>query len=336
MTMLQRLSLATALGGHLLTPTPAHAQITIKAGTMAPENSVWTRTLREMGDSWKRRTNGRVTLRVFPGTAGSESRMLRDLRISRTLHVAQLSVIELSRLDDGFGVFGLPMFFASYEELDAVLAALGPMLEERLERRGLKVLHWAHGGWVHVFARSPIATVDDLKRLKLFTSAGDNRLAGWYRDNGFNPVPIDASQMLASLSTGMIEAVPMTPLSAQLFMWYEHVPYMLEIGLAPLVGATVVSLDAWKRIAPADQHVLLEEARRAGARLRAEVPRLDVEAVAQMRKRKLTVVSGNHEEWRRAAEAFGSAMRDRLVPPDVYDAARRTRDAARAGRSASR
>jgi TRAP-type C4-dicarboxylate transport system substrate-binding protein len=333
MTPQQRTSVWMLVAAGVLAASAAHAQVVLKTGTLAPENSIWTRTLREMGDGWKRRTEGRVLLRLFPGTVGSESRMLRDLRISKTLHAVQFSAIELSRLDDAFSVFGQPMFFESYEELDAVMAALGPILEQRLERHGLKVLSWGYGGWVHVFSTEPVRTLDDLKRLKLFTSAGDNRMAALYREHGFQPVPVDATQMLASLSTGMIQAVPMTPLSAQLFMWYQHAPYMMDAGIAPLIGATVISRDAWERIGAADRNAVLDEARKAGARLRRDVPRLDREAVEQMKARKLTVVASDLAVWRRVAEQFGPSVRERLVPADVYDLAVRARDAHRQRRA---
>lgn len=329
--------IATLIGCVLLaTASAVQADVVIKMATIAPENSIWTRTLREMGDAWKRRTNGRVTLRLFPGTTGSEEKMLRDLRISKTLGAAQLSAIQLGKLDDSFNVFSLPMFFESYDELDGVLAALAPVLERRVEAHGLKVLNWGYAGWVHVFSRTPVRTLDDLRRLKLFTSTGDGRMTAWYRENGFNPVPVDASQMLASLTTGMIQAIPMTPLSAQLFMWYEHAPYMLDIGFAPLLGATVIRLDTWNQLAPEDQTIVQDEARKAGARLRTEVPRLDTEAVARMQERTLTVTAGDEAQWRRAATEFGLAMRDRLVPSDVYDLARKQRDDIRVQRSARR
>jgi len=319
-----------------LAATAVRADLTMKVGTIAPENSIWTRTLREMGDAWKQRTGGRVSLRLFPGTVGSEDQMLRSLRISRTLHAAQLSAISLGKLDDAFNVFGLPMFFESYEEVDGVMNTLGPLLHERLQKQNLKVLHWGYAGWVHVFSRTPVRTVDDLKKLRLFTSAGDDRLAGWYRDNGFNPVPGDSSQMLASLTTGMIDAIPATPLSALMFRWFDHAPSMLDVGIAPLLGATVVSLDAWNAIAPDDRRIVLEEAQKAGMRLRTEVPKLDQEAVAKMKAARLTVTPGNSADWRAAADHFGSTMRARLVPADVYDLARRERDAVRARRAASR
>ena len=72
-----------------------------------------------MGEGWARRTSGRVRHCCRDGR--SEEEMVRNLRITRTLQGAQLSAISLGRLDDAFNVFGLPMFFESYDEVDAVL-----------------------------------------------------------------------------------------------------------------------------------------------------------------------------------------------------------------------
>ena len=45
--------------------------------------------------------------------------------------------------------------------------------------KGFKVLNWADGGWVYTFTKKPAKTPDDVRRLKLFTSAGDPELEMW-------------------------------------------------------------------------------------------------------------------------------------------------------------
>ena len=51
--------------------------------------------------------------------------------------------------------------------------------------------------------------------------------------------------------------MPTTPLAAMLFQWYRQTPYMLDIGLAPVVGATVITKKAWNAIPEADRPKLL-------------------------------------------------------------------------------
>ena len=312
----------------------AAAQGRIKIATIAPDNSVYVKVLHEMGTAWKKRTNGRVTYTVYPGSDNTEEGMLRDMRPNfKKLHAAQLSAITLGNVDSAFNVFGLPMFFESYAEADRVLDRLAPELEKRLEAKGYKALNFAYVGWVHVFSKKPVSTVGDLKRLPLYTSTGDDRFTKWYNANGFRAVALDATSMLTSLKTGMIEAVPSPPVFAQLLTWYKSAPYMMDIGFAPLMGSTVMAIDTWSRLSADDQRVVAEEAKKAGERLRLEIPRLEQEAVEAMKKSGLTVTKADAADWRRMSDQLGQAMRnDGMVPPDMYDLAKRERDAVRAGK----
>ncbi len=326
---------AILLAGIALAPVDA-ASLVVKLGTVVPDGSVWYKVLRRLGDEWRRDTQGRVTLQVYPGgTQGTESAMIKRMRFNQ-LQAASLSVVGLSEIDDAFAVFSIPMFYESYEEVNHVLARLTPALDERLERKGFKRLNWGHGGWVQVFSKTPVRTVADVKALKLFTSAGNDRMVQWYKDNGFRPVPLAVSDMMTSLQTGMVEAIPVTPLAALSFQWYQQTPYMLDLGLAPLVGATVMTTAAWEKIAPEDQVKVLEAAARAEAVLAAEVPKQDREAVEQMRARNLTVTKAEGPEWRRAAEEFARSMRGTMVPAEVFDLAARERDQYRKAHGGSR
>jgi TRAP-type C4-dicarboxylate transport system substrate-binding protein len=331
-----RLWVATVLlAGVVLAPVDA-ASLVIKLGTVVPDGSVWYKVLRRLGDEWRRETAGRVTLQVYPGgTQGTESAMIKRMRFDQ-LQAASLSAVGLSEIDEAFNVFSIPMFYESYDEVDHVLGRLAPELDARLERKGFKRLNWGHGGWVQVFSKRPVRTVPDIKALKLFTSAGNDRMVQWYKDNGFRPVPLAVSDMMTALQTGMVEAIPVTPLAALSFQWYQQTPYMLDLGLAPLVGATVMTLDAWERIGPEDRPKVLEAAARAERELRNEVPKQDQAAIEEMKARKLTVTKAEGPEWRRAAEDFARSMRGTMVPADLFDLAARERDEYRKARGGSR
>jgi TRAP-type transport system periplasmic protein len=315
-----------------VTVVDAQRSTAVKVGTIAPDGSPYVNALREMGDAWRKRTGGRVTANIFPGGDATEESMLTDMRPAiRRLQGAQLSAITLGNVDSAFNVFGLPMFLESYEEADRVLEALRPELERRLEAKGYKALNFAYVGWVHVFSKTPIATVEDLKKLPLYTSTGDERLARWYSVNGFRAVALDPTMMVTSLKTNMIQAVPAPPLFAQLLDYYRSAPHMMDLGFAPLLGSTVMSLDTWKRIPAEDQAIVLEEARKSGARLRREIPDREREAIDAMKKKGLTVTEADRPGWRRMAEQLGEAMRkDGLVPGEIYDIATRERNAVRA------
>ena len=127
----------------------------------------------------------------------------------------------------------------------------------------------------------------------------------------------------------MVEAVPTTPLAALLFQWYKQTPNMLDIGLAPVVGATVVTKKAWNPIPAADRPKLMAAAAGVQQRLQDEVPKLDAASIAEMKKRGLVVTKAAGPEWRAEVDKLAATMRGQMVPKDIYDLALKARDAYR-------
>jgi TRAP-type C4-dicarboxylate transport system substrate-binding protein len=305
-----------------LAATAAEAATVIKLATLVPDGSVWDKALKEMGADWKERSDGRVSLRIYPGgVAGDEPDVVRKMRIGQ-IHAASLTVTGLSEIDPAFKVFTIPLFYDSYEELLFVLEAMEPYLAAKLEERGFVFLHWGHAGWVHLFSKDPIRQIADLKQQKLFVWAGQDDMVQWWKRSGFKPVALAATDIMTGLQTGMIEVLPTTPLAALNLQWFRQTPYMHELGLAPLVGATIVTEKAWKKISTEDQKALLAAARRTEEKLEKGIPQQDREAVDAMTKRGLEVVPVTDDtEWRESAAEFADTMREAIVPAEAFDRA---------------
>jgi TRAP-type C4-dicarboxylate transport system substrate-binding protein len=316
-------------------PARAQTTTTIKLATLVPDGSVWDRILKDEGAKWTQTTEGRVTLRIYPGgVAGDEPDMVRKMRIGQ-IQAAALTTAGLADIDPAFQVFGIPMFYDSYPEMLSVLRKLEPELRQRLDAKGFVLLHWGHGGWVQFFSKQPIKTLDDLKKSKLFVWAGDDRMVQLWKGKGFQPVALSATDILPGLETGMIDALPTTPLAALSLQWFRKTPYMVGFGLAPLVGGVVVTKAAWNKISEADRAKLLAVSREAETRLEVEVPKQDSTAVSEMSKRGLTVVKLTPDQvsaWRATAQTFAQSMRGGIVPADMLDRAEQARAAFRSSR----
>ncbi len=328
--LLPVLVLAFALGA--LAPA-AEARTVIKMASLVPDGSVWGKILKDMGAEWQEATGGEVSLRLYGGgVAGNEADVVRKMRIGQ-LHAAALSVSGLTDIDKGFEIFEIPMFFDSYAELFHVLEKTRPQLEKRLADKGYVLLNWGQAGWIHIFSKQPVRTVGDLKKLKMFSVADNEAMLQLWRRNGFQPVSLAVTDMLTGLQTGMIEALPTTPLAALSLQWFRQTPYMQDLGLAPLVGATVITERAWKRLSPEHQKALRAAAERTEARLKKEIPDQDRRAVEQMTQRGMTVVEVTPEqerEWRATAEDFIELKLDSMEAKDLLQLARKERDAYRA------
>jgi TRAP-type C4-dicarboxylate transport system substrate-binding protein len=145
-----------------------------------------------------------------------------------------------------------------------------------------------------------------------------------WKKNGYQPVPLASTDILLGFQTKMIDVVPTTPIAALSLQWFRQTPYMLGMGLAPLVGGVVVTKTAWEKLAPGDRDLILAAAKATETELGREVPRQDKSAIEEMRRRGLSVVEIDAEQqkgWRNEAQRFVVAARDGRVPPEILAAA---------------
>lgn len=314
------------------------AKVEIKLATVSPENTPWHKLLVDMNTEWQAVTGGRVSMVIYPGAVqGDESDVIRKIRIGQ-LHAGAMTSSGLSDIDDYFDIFTIPMFFESWEELNYVLEDLTPLLVERLDQKDFVWLTWGHIGWVYFFTKTPVERVDDMRKLKVFTWAGNDSMVQWYKRNGFNPVALAFGDALQGLRTGLIETMMSPPLPALALRWYQEVPNMIDIGLVPMIGAVVVSKRTWERIDEKDRAPMLAVARKIGDELQKKIPGMDEFAITTMKSQGLKVLpirNGPHSaEWLALAKKAADEMRGGdEVPTEIFDRALAKRDEFRARRS---
>ena len=338
--MLNRLTrrsgtLALTLSALLIVPLAAATDI--KLATLVPATSTWHKALLDMGSAWKKDTADRVTLTVYAGgTQGDEATIIRKMR-SDIVQSAFITSVGLAELDEAFNVFAIPFFLESSEEEVAVEKKLTPVIEKRLEAKGLHLLCWGTGGWVEVFSKKPLKTLADVKSAKLYTSKGSDKWVQWYVANGFHPVALTPADIPAQLKlgTGLIDTAPYPAYLAMSLNVYTDAKYMLDLHIAPLTGALVISEAAWNKL-PAEDRAKIEAGAQAfETRVRTDVPKNDADAVKLMSTRGLQVITPDAKaaaEFRAAGSQLASTMRGSMVPADVYDAAVQARDAFRASK----
>jgi TRAP-type C4-dicarboxylate transport system substrate-binding protein len=305
------------------TAPAAERALRANLGTLAPRGSVYHQSLQAMAEAWRQAPGGGVRLVVYPdGTQGSEADMVRLMRVG-SLQAGLLTAVGLSDIEPAVGgLQDVPMLFRNLEEYEYINEKLRPSLEKRLADKGFVVLFWCDAGWVRYFSKEPLITPADLKRMKVFVWAGSPDQVSIMRREGYTPVPLETSDILPGLQTGLINTVPVPPIFALASQLDLRAPHMLALNYAPLVGACVVRKDTWDKIPPASRETLLTAAARAGKEIRANSRKESAEAVAAMQKRGLIVHEPGPEvveQWRREAEKTYPEIRGRIVPADIFD-----------------
>ena len=304
-------------------PSTLSAQTRIRLATLIPSGTSYHHSLQEMGEKWKKTTNGAVALTIYPdGTMGSEDEIVRRMRIGQ-LQAAVLTVSGLSAIDPSVGALQkMPLVYRSLDEAAYVRNKMAPDLDRHFAEKGFVVLFWTDGGWVRLFSREPGMLPDDFKKMKIFVTAGDVTQSELYKSAGFKPVLLEWSDVLTSLQTGMLDALPTIPLHALSNQFYLSTHHMLEVNWIPLVGALIMTKKSWDALPPAQRDDLLKAAADCGQEFQTNNRKENQEAVESMQKRGLQVhpVSKEAEaEWRKFSESLYPQIRGRIVPADTFD-----------------
>ncbi len=299
-------------------------------GTLAPKDSKWHQILLDMGEQWSKATGGKVRLQVYPGgEQGDEPEMVQKMRIHKLQAVA-LSGAGLSGIDASVSALQIPLMFDSYEELDYVRDRIAPRLEKALAARGYIVLNWADAGWVHFFTKAPAMTPDDFRKIRICVLQGDSTTFELYKNNGFRPVSLAATDILTGLQTGLIDGFQSPPLVALGSQWFGGARNMLDIKFATLVGATLISKEVWSKFSAGDQQKMMEISRKAGVELRQEIRGLEEGSVGMMQTMGLNLETATPEaraQWKQLIETrLYPELRSKGMPADLFDEVKRLRD----------
>jgi TRAP-type C4-dicarboxylate transport system substrate-binding protein len=313
---------ALLLAGVLATSALA-ADKQLRIGTLATKNSLYHRQLMELGEAWRTAQGGNAKYLVYPdGSQGGETDMVRRMRIGQ-LQGGLLSVVGLREIEPSIAALqNMPLMFKSWEEVDYVREKMRPAMEKKFLDKGFVVLAWGDAGWVRFFSKEPAVRPDDFKKMKFFAWGSEIEQQEIMKSLGYTPVPLETGDILPSIQTGMINAVPSTPYFALATQIYTTASNMLELNWAPIVGALIITKKAWDELTPEGQAAVREAGAKAGVQLRAKARQEVDDAVDAMKKRGLKVNKPNAEqmqEWNTLADNLYPRVRGKMVPADTFD-----------------
>jgi TRAP-type C4-dicarboxylate transport system substrate-binding protein len=316
------------LAALLLAAPPVYAQqaVKIRLATLAPKGSTYHRALQEMGEKWRQAQGAGSTFTIYTdGTQGGEGDVVRRMRVGQ-LNAALLSAVGLSEIDTGVGALQyVPMLYRNWEEVDYARERVRGTLEKRLLDKGFVVLFWGDAGWVRYFAREPAVRPSDFRKTKMWVWAGNTDQADMLKSMGYQVVPLEVTDILPGLQTGLINSLPAGAYFALAGQFDTVAKHMVDLKWAVLMGGAVVTKKVWDGMSQAGREQLRAAAEQAGLKIRTRARQEDQEAVEAMKKRGLTVHPVTPEveaEWRQVADQVYPRIRGNWVSADVFDEVR--------------
>ena len=310
-----RLLLGLLLGGAL----PVAAQ-SVRLATLAPTGASAHKSLSKMGQSWAR-AGARTTI-YADGKMGGESQMVRRMRLGQ-IQAAALTAQGMAVIDESVKTLQmLPMMFRSLTEYDHVLAKVAPEIEAKFRDKGFEILFWSDLGYVQFFSKEEARRIDDFRKMKMFVWSGDTQMQSLMKTLGMHGVPLEQTEALTGLQTGLVDMASTVPVFALAGQYYRSAEHMLKINWAPLSGGLVFDKKAWDRFPPSRQEQLRAAARQAGEEIRQLGRRESELAIQAMAKRGLKVIEPSAEDladWAKFAQTVYPEIRGKIVPAAMFD-----------------
>ena len=210
------------------------------------DNEFHTLNVKRFADEVKRATSGQLELNVH--TNGS---LIKHPDILRAVSTGQVNVAEFllgqfGNEDPVFAADNLPFVAAGWDNAWKFYQAQKPLLEKKLQGRGLKLLYSVAWPGQGIYTKTPLKSVDDLKGTKFRTySPQTARLAELL---GASPTVIQVPEVSQAFATGTISAMITSSATGTSTKAWEFVKnYYMTNAFHPK-NVVVVNLRAFERL----------------------------------------------------------------------------------------
>jgi len=306
----------------LLASAGAADAVQLKIATLAPDGSSWLNEVRTAADEIAQRTQGRVTLRFYPGgSMGDEEAVLKKIRIGQ-LHGSAMTSGTLSIIYPDIQIYSMPLLFSSFEEVDRVRVKLDPKLIAALDDRGYHCYGFIEGGFAYLMSTEKVKGISDLKGRKAWLREGDAIGQAVVKAAGLSPIPLPLTDVLTGLQTGLIDTVAGPPVAAVALQWFTKVKYLTDLPLIYTYGTLVIANKALQRVSEEDRQVIQELLSQACQRLDKQGRKENDAALEALQRQGMTIVEappGSMEEWQElAATATSNLVKEGSISAEIH------------------
>ncbi|MBO9355842.1 DctP family TRAP transporter solute-binding subunit [Bordetella petrii] len=239
-------------------------KLSIVVGTTFP----WGQGAQMWSDLVRERTDGRINIKVYPGTSLVQGDQTREFTAIRqgVIDMAVGSTINWSPQVKQLNLFSLPFLMPDYAAIDALVQGeVGKEMFKIIEKAGVVPLAWGENGYRQLSnSRHVVSKPEDLKGLKLRV-VGSPLYIDTFTALGANPTQMSWADAQPALASGAVDGQE-NPLSiytgAKLYDVAQKYLTLWNYVADPLVF--VVNREVWESWSEADRKIVREAALEAG------------------------------------------------------------------------
>lgn len=239
--------------------TTADAEITLTFAHADNETSIFHQGALAFKEKLEELSGGKIQVQIYPsGQMGTLADAAQGIQMG-TIDVAPISATVLANFSSNIAVYDLPFIVESYEQAYASLdGEVGDTLEQELQNSGMLCKGWWTLGFRNTTCNSDVATIDDLKGLKIRTQDSKIHIA-IFEALGINATPMGFSEMFTALQQGTVDGQENPYVNILQANIYEVNDTLVQTEHVFQVAGLLVSPSTYDKLS-AEQQAMVDEA----------------------------------------------------------------------------
>jgi tripartite ATP-independent transporter DctP family solute receptor len=246
----------------VITGSPAIAAMNLKIGLPAPPSHPHTQSLQLFADYVKDKTNGEITIDVFPMSQLGGERSMTEQVQGGTLDMADITTAVLSNFVPQVAMLDLPFIWPSRGLAYTVLndTEFKRVIFDLFPQKGMVALGYGENEIrdmtnIKLEVRKP----EDVKGLKIRVMEAPVYLDTW-RTLGASPVPMPFAEVYNAMQQGVIDAQENPIMTSVLMKFTEVSKYATILQYSLTATIKIINIDVWNRLTPDQQEILMQGA----------------------------------------------------------------------------
>ncbi|NOR18633.1 MAG: C4-dicarboxylate ABC transporter, partial [Xanthomonadales bacterium] len=190
-----------------------------------------------------------------------------------------------------------------------------------LEQAGFVNFGFASGGFAHMMSNQPVATLNDMKGLKVWVPDGDKISYAAAKALGISPVTMPLTDVLTGLQTELIDTIMGPPAGTIILQWNTGVSHITDLPLSYIFAMLVIEKKYFDRIQPEDQVIVREVMERVYRVFEKQGNEDNAKAYQALLKdgmKSVTPDAGQVIEWQQAIRASNHQLAaEGVVDPEL-------------------
>jgi TRAP-type C4-dicarboxylate transport system substrate-binding protein len=255
-----RLVFASALFLSSPAPIASAEPVVLRIATTAPEGTSWAREVRAFGRDVITATHDGVQFRwYFSGIAGDELQVHQRIQRDQLDGILSGGML-CQRLSPSMRAAGLAAEFRDGDEARYVMQRLRPIVDGEMLKAGYFNLGFAAIGFSVIFSRTPVRTMEDLRKLRPWLWNLDEVLNTQLVAMGVPVVPLPVEGSARAYDEGKVDGFVGLPAAALAFQWSTQARYVTDLRVGYLVGCVLIARRAWDSLGHEQQQSVLAAA----------------------------------------------------------------------------